>query len=77
MKEPLETFENCLTLWLPNSPDLDSDLIKSLSKCNHALNELMDFQISFQEYLDILSRENINIDNYLEISHDNIIANGL
>ena len=72
----LKEYENCLTLWLPDSLETAKELIPSLNRVNKALQDLMDTKITWQDYLDILQTENINMDEYLDISWENIKANG-
>lgn len=77
MDNPTEEFENCLTLWLPTSPDLDSNLVRKLDRCSRALNSLMETKISWQDYLDVLQTEGIQMDDYINIAHENVIRCGL
>jgi len=49
-----------------------SSVIYRYDLCNQALQAFMAQEISFEEYLDILETAEVNIDDYLEVTEQNL-----
>lgn len=76
MNLALQEFENSLNLWIPSSKKVDRSILIRLNNCQQALSNLLDCEISWQDYLDILQSNGVDMDDYLNISHENIISCG-
>lgn len=58
------------------STDEINDLIKRHDICAEAKRQLLAFQISWQDYLDLLECAGVNIQEYLNITNENALILG-
>lgn len=63
--------------WLNLSPDDNRlEALQSFLRIRTALDDLLDFKIGWQDYLDIVQSEGVNMEDYLGIAEENFISIG-
>lgn len=67
------SFRQSLYPWVDISPGDDTNaVLASFLRCHQALDSLLEFRISWDDYLEILASEGVDLDEYLQIAEDNV-----
>lgn len=66
-----------LSLWIAPSNDADSSaVLAAYLRCRQALDEFLAGRLPWLDYLELLAANGVDVDEYLEISEDNLIVLG-